>query len=246
MKYLVYCIFLENKSARIDAPPVGVEGRPTYVVANNQLAAVISAYSDNELPRDYSTILTYHTVIESLHGQLDVVPLRFGTLLDQESEVSQLLAKHGERYKKLLGELNGCVEMGIRVILEEMKINAESYSETYGFSLPPPSGTGAAYLAGRKARYDEEALASEMEKEAIARYRTPFEGLFVNFKGQASKLPVPSTRPQTALLSLDFLVPRQSVGPFRKTYNHLKSGENAKMMLSGPWPPYSFVLPEDY
>ena len=246
MKYLAYCICLKKKSRRINAPALGVGARPTYLVAGNDLAAVVSVMADNDLPRDSATILEYHNAIESLHNQIGVVPLRFGTVIDREEEVIHLLEKHGERYKKLLKELDGCVEMGIRVISEDVSINPEPWDNAYARSVTGCPGAGAAYLAERKSRYDAETVASEKEQDAIARHRSPFDGLIVNFKGQASKLPILGSQPRATLLSLDFLVSRRSVDSFRAVYNRLKPEENAKMMLSGPWPPYSFVLPEDY
>lgn len=245
MSYLVYCIFLEDRYPRMDDPPVGVAGSQTYVVADNQLAAAVSALHHSEIPQDYSAILTYHNVIQSFHDQLDVVPLRFGTVFNEEEEVTRLLAKHGERYKKLLEELDGCVEMGIRVISDDMRLAADSCNKEYILSPPTAPGTGAAYLAERKALYDAEALATKMEQEAIEQYRIPFDGIFVRFKGETSRRPVLGAQSRTTLLSLDFLLPRQSEESFRKVYKNLKSGKNARMMLSGPWPPYSFVLPED-
>lgn len=246
MKYLAYCIFLKEKSKRINAPAVGVGARPTYLVASNDLAAVVSVMADHDISRDPATVLDYHNVIESLHNQIEVVPLRFGTVIDREEEVIHLLEKHGERYKKLLTELDGCVEIGIRVISEDVSINTEPRDKACARSITGCPGAGAAYLAERKSRYDAETVAREKEQEAIARHRSLFDGLFVNFKGEASQLPVVGDKPRATLLSLDFLVSRRSVDSFFAVYNELKPEENAKMMLSGPWPPYSFVLPEDY
>ncbi len=103
-----------------------------------------------------------------------------------------------------------------------------------------------AYLAHLKARLDAEALATENNQKVIEQYRLPFEGLYVGFKGETSKSTPFRDKSGTAFLSLYFLVRRQAVGAFRKVYDQLKSGETTKIMLSGPWPPYNFVLPEDY
>ena len=91
MKYLAYCIFLKKNAGRINSQAVGVGARPTYVVTGNDLAAVISATAEHDITRDSATILDYHNVIESLHNQIGVVPLRFGTVIDREEEVIRYL-----------------------------------------------------------------------------------------------------------------------------------------------------------
>jgi hypothetical protein len=46
---------------------------------------------------------------------------------------------------------------------------------------------------------------------------------------------------RSRLLSLYFLVPRDSVGCFRRAARGLHRNESVKLLLSGPWPPYNFV-----
>jgi hypothetical protein len=48
------------------------------------------------------------------------------------------------------------------------------------------------------------------------------------------------------MLSLYFLVPKKSIDPFRRVFRHMRRRmETTKLLLSGPWPPYSFVLPDN-
>ncbi|MBI5251800.1 MAG: GvpL/GvpF family gas vesicle protein, partial [Desulfomonile tiedjei] len=207
--------------------------------------AAVSAISQGEIPKDSSAILAYHGVIESFHNSGGVIPLRFGTIVDQESDVNHLLQNHNERYKRLLEELGDCAEMGLRVIVNSVSAAAEACSETPTIPLPTGSGSGAAHLARLKARHDAQALASARYQATIERYRSPFTGLFVNFKAETSRFALPDAPANSVFLSLHFLISKQSVEPFRKAYVDLKLRENTKMMLSGPWPPYNFVLPED-
>ncbi|MGO9571166.1 MAG: GvpL/GvpF family gas vesicle protein [Desulfomonilaceae bacterium] len=246
MKYLMYCIFSQKDASRINRVPVGVGGGPTYVVEENDLGAVVSAIPYSEISKDSSTILAYNNVVESLHDQFGVIPLRFGTLVGEEAEINRLLEKHGERYKTLLTKLDGCVEIGIRAILNNVALRTDAHNQASVLSPKECASTGAAYLAHRKAHHDAEALATENNQKVIERYRFPFEGLFVGFKGETSKSTPFGDQPGTVFLSLYFLVRRQAVGAFRKVYDQLKSKETTKLMLSGPWPPYNFVLPEDY
>lgn len=245
MKYLVYCIFSRNNGAQESDAPAGIGGRRTYVVESNGLAAAISAIPDDQVMKDPSTILTYHKVIESFHKECGAIPLRFGTIIDSEAEIGHVLEKHGERYKNLLNQLAGRVEMGIRIITSNLTTGRDSDNETSIFHGTIGSTSGSAYLADRKARLDTLRLIEKHNRDIIGKYRALFEGLFVKFKGEALKSEAAVTSSDAVVLSLYFLIPAQSVAAFRAVYDRLVSREPVKTMLSGPWPPYNFVLPDD-
>jgi hypothetical protein len=46
------------------------------------------------------------------------------------------------------------------------------------------------------------------------------------------------------MLSLYFLVKREEVEKFRQIFQAFASRYSARILLSGPWPPFNFVLPE--
>ena len=71
-------------------------------------------------------------------------------------------------------------------------------------------------------------------RQAAERCRAQFAGLFVKCTTEA-----PS--PRLPLLSLYFLVPRPAVTSFRQAFRQLTETESARLLLSGPWPPYNFV-----
>jgi hypothetical protein len=246
MKYLLYCIFSLKNTGRTDTEQSGVGGGQLVVVEQNGLAAVISAILHRQISKNSATVLAYHKVIESFHSQFGVIPLRFGTIVEQEAEVERLLEQHGDHYKTLLRALDGCVEMGVRILVCDANPATEERDTASVLQVSNCAGTGASYLAGRKAHRDAEALANERDRQTIERYRSAFDGLFSNFKAETSRAAVFDASSKSLLLSLYFLVPKHSVEPFRKVCGDLKLHERTKIMCSGPWPPYNFVLPEDY
>ncbi|MGB6064515.1 MAG: GvpL/GvpF family gas vesicle protein [Desulfomonilaceae bacterium] len=246
MKYLVYCIFSKGRVSTTYPAPVGVGGSRPYVVEGNDLGAVVSTIPNGEMSKDASTILTYHKVIESFHNQFGVIPLRFGTVVREQAEIKHYLETQSERYKILLTKLAGCVEIGIRAIFDDTSLAPEPANEAFAPSPPKCPGAGAAYMAVRKAYHDAKTLSNEHNQEMIGRYRSPFENLFVGFKAESTKAAPSGNESETVFLSLYFLVPRLSVKEFREVFDRLKSRETSRLLLSGPWPPYNFVLPEDY
>ena len=271
MRYLLYCIF-RSPEYQEPGPIRGVDRQPVITVGKNGLSAAVSSVVQPVLTPDISRILAYKEVIESFHRDRTVIPMRFGSLFHEESEILRLLEERAEQYASLLNELEGCVEMGIRIIISDFGLRPRfqpgglpgrrggAYAPEGSGQSPIPHPTshipprksptsGRAYLAARKEHYDkEEQFTKEMEKIA-KQFRAAFTGLFLKCKTEYPQSPInnpQSTIPnqQSAILSLYFLVPRRCVESFQQVFRRMGCGESKKVLLSGPWPPYNFVLPE--
>jgi len=196
-----------------------------------------------DLDPDIPRVRAYERVVLSYHRRGVVVPMRYGCVVEQESQAIQLLEEHGPRYEALLQELDGCVEMGLRVLLPSGPWAAvipggpAGSREVAGPGPPDPGAAadrlGLAYLTARKAHYASQDRWTEEYRQAAERCRAQFTGLYVKCATGA-----PSPRPP--LLSLYFLVPAPAVESFRQAFRQLTESESARLLLSGPWPPYNF------
>jgi len=242
MSCLFYCIS-RRPGPEFAAPLLGVGGGPVYQVAHHRLRAAISRVNRADLSPDIPRVRAYARVVLSCHRQDTVIPMRFGCVVEQESQVIQLLDEHGPQYEALLQELEGCVEMGLRVLLPSGPWAAVTPGGPAGsreVAGPPPdppanpNRLGLAYLTARKAHYASQDRWTTAYRQAAQRCREQFTGLYVNCKTEA-----PS--PRLPLLSLYFLTPRRQVESFRRAFRRLSAAEPARLLLSGPWPPYNFV-----
>jgi len=246
MKCLIYCIY-QKGAGGTEARPLGVDGRPVSVVEKDDIVAAVSRVALPGDSADIAAITNYHRVIDHLHCHRTVIPVRFGTLLDNEIEVENFLQKRGSRYKELLLELQGRVEMGIRVILADQRQSTETLPRSEQFRSSEPLSPGVSYLAGRKAHYAMASLLAEDNEKVISAYSASFKGLYSKVKSEISGTGINDNElVQSTLLSLYFLVPRESLADFRRAFADLKARESARLLLSGPWPPYNFVLPSDF
>ncbi len=219
--------------------PLGVDGQPVRLVEEGGLGAAVSRVSNpaDGVRPDTPRLLTYERVVEALHRGRAVLPVRYGCLLTDESEVIELLRRHRQAYRSALRELEGCEELGVRIL-------AKDAEEGRGVSRPdvPAPSPGRAYLTARRSHYEERDGRSEGQVAAAERCRAAFAGLFVKCKveypsGSHPVFLIP-------LLSLYFLVKRENLDAFHRAFQALSRGDAARMLLSGPWPPYNFV-PQD-
>jgi hypothetical protein len=242
MSCLCYCIG-HHPGPPLAAPLPGVGGRVVYRVADRRLSAAVSRIDRAELAPDLPRVRAYERVVTSCHRLGTVVPMRYGCVVERESQVIETLSAHRAHYEALLRELEGCVEMGLRVLLPSGPWAAvtpggpAACREVPGPPPPDPAAAhrlGLAYLTARKAHYAHQDRWTAEYRQVAARCRARFDGLFVKCITEA-----PS--PRLPVLSLYFLVGAPAVPAFRRAFRRLSETESARLLLSGPWPPYNFV-----
>lgn len=210
--------------------PPGVGGASVRLIEEGGLGAALSWIEPPDLTPNIARVLSYAKVVEALHADRTVLPMRYGCLFGEERQAVELLRVHGEEYAGLLRGLDGCVEMGVRVLVER----GEGRVRVAEVPSRPP---GTAYLAGRKAVYAEKDQRAHNEGRVVERCREAFARLFVECRAER-----PSSR--TPDVALYFLVKRGAVDPFRRAFRRISRTESARLLLSGPWPPYNFAAPE--
>lgn len=243
MRYLLYCIFRSGEHAIMPAI-LGVASQPVFFITNDGLSAVVSRVPDSDLFPDTSQMLVYGRVIEAFHANATVIPMRYGSLFERGSHIIQLLRERHQEYIALLTELMDCVEMGIRVLprnVEGRFSNAELCPSNSLLGISLNAKSGRAYLTTRKDHYDRRARLADEHKALLERCRGAFAGVFVKCKTESPSLGVSYSAFRVPLASLYFLIHRQDAESFHRVFRELSSRESAKLLLSGPWPPYNFV-----
>jgi hypothetical protein len=279
LKYLLYSIFghAVPPGKEIDMP-LGVEDRPVFLLTQNGLHAALSEVNTpgRSVPGvpDLLHLLTYKKVIESFHGNPAipaVIPMRYGCFFAETSGVFRLLEEHGCEYQSLLQELEGCVEMGIRVIFpppENQTLEIESGTPQSAIFSQKLADCGGAYLASRRAHYAREEQGIRENRAILEKCQAAFSRVFVKCRSEIHAFPFPLSgrygidpsnfvnspggprrrfagpppfqREKTG--GLYFLIPRSGLESFRQIFGQVALQEPARLLLSGPWPPYNFVI----
>lgn len=230
MKHVVYCILRDVRDPVRSVLPAGVEGAPVFLVAEGGLAAACSVAPDACVTPTVPRATAFAWVVGALHAVTAVLPFRYGNFLDSSERVLNLLQAHREEFLQSLEEVEGCDEMGLRILLEN-RPGMECAQPAYA----APRGTGREFLEGRRAHYAAEECDEALAARAAAEARGALDGLAVKCREDRS------SAADGRLLSLFFLVRRENVERFREAFEQLQQETSAKMLLTGPWPPYNFV-----
>ena len=101
---------------------MGVDGQRVFLLSNDGLSATVSKIQHPQISYNISWLLAYKQVIEAFHNDpavSGIIPMRYGCLFKERSQVIQILIKCRVKYISLLKELEGCVEMGIRILISD-------------------------------------------------------------------------------------------------------------------------------
>ena len=122
------------------------------------MGAAVSGIGPADLAPDLTRVRAYERVVNSCHRQGTVIPLRYGSVVSKETQVIELLDEYNPQYESLLQELEGCVEMGLRILLPAASPGLPPGSREVAGPPPPappepPERLGLTYLTARKAHY---------------------------------------------------------------------------------------------
>jgi hypothetical protein len=168
------------------------------------------------------TLLRYERVMEDLMGEGTVLPARFGTAVPDDAAVVQLLGDRHDELHEALVRVAGAVELGVR---------ARWSDDTGALSRPSGPSAGSRYMFARlQLRRRARELASHLDAVLgeLARAR------------RSRLLPAEGTPVAAA-----YLVDRGHAEEFVHRSRRLdESIDDASLVCTGPWPPYSFVTGE--
>jgi len=236
-------------------------GGPLFVVRRHGLGAVVSRVRPSARPDQRrasgisettdealdgaaptasgENLLRHEAIVEAICAGAAALPVRFGVILPDGAAVERALERQRDTLRADLLRIGDKVEMGVIALWnpaatqEEAAVSAEETSAADQRAEPRP---GLAYLRARQAQY---------QRSATMRARA--ERLGDALDAELRPRPLQTQRalcpsPRLALRAVH-LLERAQVGAFGEAFDaaRRRHAAEARLLLSGPWPPYSFV-----
>lgn len=214
MSLLVYAIVEATSS---DPRGVGLHGQSLYAVAEGPLAAVVSSHFGDRVEPTPDALSAYEQTVRRLMERGAVLPAQFGSVVEDETAVLELLRRRRRDLVARLQRVRGAVEIGLRASWRD------------GPRVPPEarSQSGTSYLRDRlELRQSARRVATELEPlGALAR---------------SSRRAI-APRPDLPVLD-SYLVDSGRVSEFVALVEQLDDRlDEVELVCTGPWPPYSFA-----
>lgn len=229
--YYVYAIQPES----IDLPR-GIRGFHRNALARlcwRDLAAVVAPHLEGEAPKPTPhRVERHHDVVSRLSELGPVLPVRFGTVFSSCAELNEALKRHAETLHADLERLAGTYEYGITVLWGDYLDDSDGSD---GEHLMPAPDNGRSYMYQRLSVYQHEQRLQQIAetiRDAAADALCPW----------AEDAKMQTMLNDDVPLRGSFLVTSRNSAAFEAAFAGLHDDHKPlRMLLTGPWPPYSFV-----
>ncbi|OIJ87688.1 GvpL/GvpF family gas vesicle protein [Streptomyces monashensis] len=204
----------------------GVAGAPPGLLRHRGLVAVVSTVPQADFGEEAfqahledpvwlaATVRAHRGVIAALATVTTPLPLRLGTVCEDDSVVRTLLETHEDSFERVLDRLEGRVEWGVKV-----------YTEPTAAPRPAREPGSAAEPGEAFVRTLHERLAGRAE---ACRVRVP--------------ACAPPDHASRNVLDAAYLVPRAHCEEFVELVDRTRAEEpGVRVELTGPWAAYSFT-----
>jgi Gas vesicle synthesis protein GvpL/GvpF len=243
-QYYVYAIVASDTHL-----PEGVAGfgSPPHILCCRELGAVVSHMSvagmdDVRQAATTENLLRHEQVVEAVCSRGPALPVRFSTVLPNEEAVTHALATRYDTLRADLRRIGDKIEMGITVLWPSPEAQSSTPNRSAEVGGRADDGAvsadrraGLAYLRSRRVEYRKAESARE-HAQALAR---DLDAVLRPHALDCHRGLCPSER--LALRDL-YLMERKQVSAFEKAFDEVQRRHmEVRFLLSGPWPPYSFV-----
>lgn len=250
----IYCIVNKIETRELKAKKgkpklLGIRNQPLYDIEYRDLSAVVSAFPLDHLTANMDDVLSHQKVIEDMRRKpgTTILPVRFGTILGNQEEVTNLLSKSYKEYKLRLSKLGGKDEFGIKVLItnttrEKLKELVEAESKEIkkirdNISSLSANSSGSTYLLELNL---QDAIKNGISKK-IEKLADEIHRQFVQVSEESSLLKADI---EQMILNVAYLVDRNSAMALKSRFEELKKAYGTIGLIfhmSGPWAPYSFL-----
>ena len=244
---MIYLYAIAHKFNPSLDPPVGIENQGVYQINCNAFALIVSpTLTTKEITLSKEAIYGHEKIVEFYHGHMDLLPVRFNTVFDNEAVLISTLKPYSLEIETNLAKVSDCIEMGVKALVKDQKdVIARSASDeaiSNRNEIASPSARNDVNSKAKKYILDKFSVYKEafcLQEKYKSQGKTIYN-LLEECSRQGIKLPIAAN--SHLILNSVFLVQKKSLNNFKTKFQTIKQDfADFAFLLSGPWPTYSFV-----
>lgn len=229
----LYVYAVAPRDARPPEGITGLQGGALLVVGFGELVAIASPVETAEIRPTAEQVLAHEAVVEEVRRSSPSLPVRFGTVLADATALTRALEKRHGALAADLVRIGDKVELGLSVLWDEPPTDLVAEDS----HRPLPDGPGGRYLLERLVEHRRQTALERRAKEVASEVESALAPRVLDRRSDilpTARMPLRAT----------YLVDPLAVGAFRVAFDELRRSHPAlRFLLTGPWPPYSFVTP---
>jgi hypothetical protein len=223
----------------------GVDGQPVELVPFGEVAAVTSPLDADRALAGREDLLAHSRVLDTVAAQGSVIPVRFGSLLqNREAVEADLLEPGHDDFRSMLADLAGHAQFTVRARYDEHQVLSEVVAED-----PEIARLRAATRdQPEESSYGDRVRLGELVARAVeAKSAQDGETLLAELEQYAAAVNVRESAGLDRLLDVALLIEDSRRTEFEEGVEELARAYAGRAILKlvGPTAPYDFVSAEE-
>ena len=220
----------------------GIGGANPYAIFDHDHAAVFHHLATTDSIANTAEALIYANVIEILSRQFTLLPVRFGSVLNSAVEIEQMLERNRLVIQENLAKVENREEFGLKIFCDPATIKeAIQGKSNHPTQTPLVESNGTEISKYRQ--WVSKKLEEHREEEARLQY---LDSVITEFKAMVEPMRVlmKVKKMVTATLVADvvMLIDKSKKKELIESVEILQNQHPfLQLVMTGPWPPYSFV-----
>ncbi|MEU0144473.1 GvpL/GvpF family gas vesicle protein [Streptomyces sp. NPDC006288] len=188
----------------------------------------------------------HHHVVSAAASTCPTVPLPLATLYHDEERTRQALCGETERFRAALERTAGHSEWGVKAYSADPQEPAQgptvrrTEAAAAGRARATP-GAGLAYLERKRGVQAQREQRHEDALRLAESVDAAFQGLAAAGRRLRLQATEPESKDRVQVLNATYLVPERRAAELETLARTLREATGARIEVSGPWVPYSFV-----
>ena len=218
----------------------GIDEQPVYAISQGSIAAVVSDCSRQKIRPERAHLIAHKEVLKQLMLKSTVLPMAFGTIAESLKSVRRMLSRSEETLLEKLKQVEGKVEMGLRVVWDVPNI-----FEFFVDNHPDLRAARDQVLSGNRVPRQAEkielgALFERIMNEERDAHYTTIEEVLAPVCVEINRSPSPKLN---EVVNLSCLVERERQKQLEDAvFSAARLFDNNFIFdFNGPWAPHSFV-----
>jgi hypothetical protein len=246
MDKLIYSILINKRNnSKQNGLPVGlkgISGSELYVVTIDEISAVVSDINRSGLIADRSSAIEYAGVIEALSHKFTLLPMRFGSIMKSTDAIEKMVVVNYPEIYQNLQKVDNKYEFGIKVLCDSEKLRASLIGQSASGNISQPGEVSEISKSVYRDWVEKKLQEHRLEELMLTHVDSVIAEitLFLNRLNAVTHIKKMVT--ETTIVDGVCLLEKGHKDPLINVIETLQSHyPGLSFVLTGPWPPYSFV-----
>lgn len=246
MGKMIYAILSDKMNhEKINALLSGMKGiveADLSVVSFDQISAIVSDITKPDLITNQANAFIFAHVIEILEQYYPILPMRFGSVMESTESVQQMLENNYVEFQNNLLKVENKSEFGLKIFCDTEKLKSELKTKSEGqIETSPEPDSESKESVFRE--YVNQKLKAHRLEETLLGYVDSIIAEFTRFLIQLNAVKkIKKMTTATTIIDAVFLLEKDKKAELVSAVEDMQSKyPGLNFMLTGPWPPYSFV-----